>query len=55
MAIAKKYKGYSIGEIRFLPMEKKIFATNDEVSEFILCTLPKRGGLYYYKKTANEM
>ena len=50
MAIAKKYRGYSIGGIRFLPMGKKIFATYDEVSEFILCTLPKRGGLYYYKK-----
>ena len=50
MANEKKYKGYFIEEIRFLPMGKKIFATYDEVSEFILCTLPKRGGLYYYKK-----
>lgn len=50
MAIARKYRGYSIGDIRFLPMGKKIFATYEEVAEFILCTLPKRGGLYYYKK-----
>lgn len=50
MAGAKKYGNYSIGDIRFLPMGKRIFATYDEVSEFILSTLPKRGGLYYFKK-----
>lgn len=50
MANEKKYKGYFIEEIRFLPMGKRIFASYDEVSDFILSTLPKRGGLYYFKK-----
>lgn len=46
----REYMGYNIGEIRFLPMGRKIFSTYDDVSEFILSTLPKRGGLYYFKK-----
>ncbi|MBQ6944799.1 MAG: HNH endonuclease [Ruminococcus sp.] len=49
-AKTREYMRYDIGEIRFLPMGKNIFGTYDEVSEFILSTLPKRGGLYYFKK-----
>lgn len=46
----REYMRYDISEIRFLPMGKNIFSTYDEVSKFILSTLPKRGGLYYFKK-----
>ena len=46
-----EYKGYSVNEIRFLPMGKNVFDTFEEVSHFILNTLPKRGGTYYYKKS----
>lgn len=41
--------GYIIGEVRTLPMSKDVFETHDDVKEFILNTLPNRGGLYYYK------
>lgn len=47
----KEKEGYIIPEIRFLPMSKDVFATYDDAKEFILNTMPNRGGIYYYIKS----
>lgn len=46
-----EYKGYTINEVRFLPMGKSIFKTFEEASIFISDTLPNIDGVYYYKKS----
>ncbi len=44
-------EGHIIAEIRFLPMSQEIFPTYDDVKQFIIETMPNRGGTYYYMKT----
>ena len=47
----KENEGYIISEIRFVPISSDIFPTYDDVKNFIVNTMPSRGGTYYYKKS----
>lgn len=47
----KECEGYIISEIRFLPMSQSVFFTYEEAKHFIVDTMPKRGGIYYYMKS----
>lgn len=44
-------EGHIINEIRFLPMSQSVFASYDEVKDFIVEEMPNRGGTYYYMKS----
>ena len=50
-SMVKASEGFIISEIRFLQMGHAVFATYEEVKNFILNTMPGRGGTYYYMKT----
>lgn len=43
--------GHIIDEVRFLPMSKSVFKTDEDVKRFILETMPRRGGTYYYQSS----
>ncbi|ENZ14042.1 HNH endonuclease [Enterocloster clostridioformis] len=44
-----KSKGHIINEIRFLPMGKAVFSTEELVVDFLSHTMPERGYTYYYQ------
>lgn len=48
---AKTDVGFIINEIRFLPMGQSVFATYEDAKNFILNTMPNRGGTYYFMKS----
>ena len=50
-SLVKENEGYILTEIRFLPMSQDIFSTYDDVKQFIIETMPNRGGTYYYMKS----
>ena len=41
-------KGYIIEDVRLLPMSNKIFTSLEKAKDFIINTMPNRGGTFYY-------